>query len=209
MRIHPLGTTGTARTLPGCAHVIYSRGVYGQIEWELLFTNLNTRALYSCTVGSLCMHVAGSVLRMMRMSNVQFCWCAVFLFTSHLSHWSSRWFHACSMCFHDALSCPTSDICMSGTFSGKATRIRGPVSGASPRKEDRVLVSFSLRQTGRQPRPAFHAHAWLKPKLQHSACPSGQVQTIQLAASSPVEKNHSLCLRGKRCCSCKSFRSDV
>ena len=48
----------------------------------MLFTNLNTRALYSCTVGSFCMHVAGNVLKMMRMSNVQFLICVVFHNTS-------------------------------------------------------------------------------------------------------------------------------
>ena len=143
-----------------CARV-YSRGVSGQIEWELLFTNFPTRALYSCTVGSFCMHVAGSVLRMMRMSNVKFC-CVVFPFTSHLSHWSSSMFHRCSMSFHDALSCPTTDIACQA-LSWKATRIRDPVSGTSPRKEVRMLSSFPVRQSGRLPRSALHAHAWLKP----------------------------------------------
>ena len=114
-----------------CARV-YSRGVSGQIEWELLFTNFPTRALYSCTVGSFCMHVAGNVLKMMRMSNVKFC-CVVFFHITSLPIKCVAWehvpctFHSVSMHFQGS----SSQLHLSGP---DARRIHGRIPGSGSRE---------------------------------------------------------------------------
>ena len=120
-----------------CARV-YSRGVSGQIEWELLFTNFPTRALYSCTVGSFCMHVAGSVLRMMRMSNVKFC-CVVFF---HITSLPIKWvawehvpctFHSVSMHFREApVSCTFQARMLEGSMEGSPDPDPGSSQWVSP-----------------------------------------------------------------------------
>ena len=207
MRIHQLGTTGTTRTLPGCAHVIYSRGVYGQIEWELLFTNFPTRALYSCTVGSFCMHVAGSVLRMMRMSNVKFC-CVVFFHITSLPIKWVAWEHVPCMFHLSSVVCQHRHCMEWPRIACQEVPRHWPRIRArlQCKDGDRALSIFPSGQSGQADGTCSTLTRGSSPSFSTVPVPPSYLRQSS-SQCSPVEKSHSRCLQGKLCCSFRLCRS--